>query len=230
MLVEIAWLSIAVAVLCAFIIAVDETRHPQSMGIMNVVWPVTALYLSVIGLWWYFRAGRKMARGVPGAHMAHMHMHGGGSTPPTWPQSFLAGSHCGAGCALADIAVEFAVFAFGLTVAGSTLAASYLWDFLGAWTLGIVFQYYSIKPMRNLTVRQGIVAAIKADTLSIIAFQVGMYAWMAVSYFWLFPHPHLAPPSPVFWLMMQIGMVLGLLTTSPMNRWLVAAGLKEKMG
>jgi hypothetical protein len=47
---------------------------------------------------------------------------------------------------------------------------------------------------------------------------------------WLFSSPHLEPVSPVFWLMMQIGMVLGLLTTSPMNRWLVGAGLKEKMG
>ncbi|HTW44194.1 MAG TPA: DUF4396 domain-containing protein [Acidobacteriaceae bacterium] len=227
MLITVAWLSIAVAVVCALIIAIDEARHPQSMAIMNAVWPVTALYLSVIGLWWYFRAGRKMSRDAAGGHMAHMHMHGGGNAPPTWPQAFLAGSHCGAGCALADIIVEFAIFSFGLTIAGSTLAASYVWDFVGAWALGIVFQYYSIKPMGNLTVRQAIVAAIKADTLSIIAFQVGMYAWMAVTHFWLFPHPHLTPLNPVFWLMMQIAMVLGLLTTSPMNRWLVGVGLKE---
>ncbi|HUY82833.1 MAG TPA: DUF4396 domain-containing protein [Acidobacteriaceae bacterium] len=230
MLVILAWLSIAVSVLCACIIIIDETRHPQSMAIMNAVWPVTALYLSVIGLWWYYRAGRKMARDAAGGHMAHMHMHGQDSTPPTWPQIFLAGSHCGAGCALADIIVEFTIFAFGLTIAGTALAASFAWDFAGAWTLGILFQYYTIKPMRNLTVGQGIVAAIKADTLSIAAFQVGMYAWMAVTYFALFPAPHLTPLSPVFWLMMQVAMVFGLLTTAPMNRWLVRAGLKEKMG
>ncbi|MES2221456.1 MAG: DUF4396 domain-containing protein [Acidobacteriota bacterium] len=35
--------------------------------------------------------------------------------------------------------------------------------------------------MRHLPVGQAVVAAIKADTLSIVAFQIGMYAWMALS-------------------------------------------------
>jgi Domain of unknown function (DUF4396) len=230
MLSWIAWVSIAIAFVCAAVIVVDEVRHPQSMGVMNVVWPVTALYLSVIGVWWYFRVGRKMTRDVGSGHMDHMQMHGGGNAPPTWPQSMLAASHCGAGCALADVVVEFGIFALGLTIAGSALWASFVWDFAGAWALGIVFQYFSIKPMRNLSVGEGIVAAIKADTLSIVAFQVGMYAWMAVTHFWLFPSPHLEPVNPVFWLMMQVAMVLGLLTTAPMNRWLVSRGVKEKMG
>jgi hypothetical protein len=228
MLVTIAWISIGIAIASALIILIDEARHPQSMAVMNAVWPVTALYLSGFGLWWYFSTGRKMARDSSGGKMGHM--HGDADAPPTWPQSLLAGSHCGAGCALADIIVEFAIFALSLKIAGSTLAASYVWDLAGAWLLGIVFQYYSIKPMRNLSVGGAIVAAIKADTLSILAFQIGMYAWMAVTYFLLFPAPHLEPVSPVFWLMMQIGMVLGLLTTTPMNRWLVSVGIKEKMG
>ena len=29
---------------CAVLIAVDVRRHPQQMGIMNIVWPVTALF------------------------------------------------------------------------------------------------------------------------------------------------------------------------------------------
>jgi Domain of unknown function (DUF4396) len=230
MILWIAWLSIGIAFACAAVISLDEMRHPQAMGVMNVVWPVTALYLSVIGLWWYFRVGRRMAREAGGGQMDHMDMHGSGDAPPTWPQSLLAASHCGAGCALADIVVEFGIFALGLTIAGSGLLASFVWDFVGAWALGIAFQYFAIKPMMHLSVSEGIVAAIKADTLSIIAFQVGMYAWMAVTHFWLFPAPHLEPVTPVFWWMMQVAMVLGLLTTAPMNRWLVGAGLKEKMG
>jgi hypothetical protein len=30
--------------LCAAIIVVDEWRHPQRMWIMNLVWPLTALF------------------------------------------------------------------------------------------------------------------------------------------------------------------------------------------
>ncbi len=47
MLETIAWVSIGLALLSAVWVAVDETRHPQAMGVMNVVWPVTALYFSV---------------------------------------------------------------------------------------------------------------------------------------------------------------------------------------
>jgi hypothetical protein len=102
-------------------------------------------------------------------------------------------------------------------------------DFVAALALGIVFQYFTIKPMRNLSVGEGIVAAIKADTLSILAFQVGMYAWMTLVYFVLFPDPHLTPFNPCYWWMMQIGMVCGFATSFPMNRFLLRAGLKEAM-
>ncbi len=39
---SIAWLLLGAA--CALFIAADEWRHPRRMAIMNVVWPVTALF------------------------------------------------------------------------------------------------------------------------------------------------------------------------------------------
>jgi hypothetical protein len=83
--------------------------------------------------------------------------------------------------------------------------------------------------MRHLSIKAALVAAIKADTLSIIAFQVGMYAWMALVHFRLFAY-HLKPNVPAYWLMMQVAMVCGFITSIPMNKWLIAKGLKEKMG
>jgi hypothetical protein len=35
--------------------------------------------------------------------------------------------------------------------------------------------------------------------------------------------------SPVFWFMLQIGMLAGLATSVPVNLWLVKRGLKERM-
>ena len=225
MLEWLAWVSIGVALASALAIALDEVRHPQKMGIMNVVWPATALYLSLIAVWWYFRAGRKMAKDAP-----EMQMGGDKDAPPTWAQTALATSHCGAGCALADVATEFTVFGLALAVAGSALWASFLWDFVAAWTLGVVFQYFTIVPMRHLSPGAGILAAMKADTLSITAFQVGMYGWMALVWFVLFPGPHLEPNKAAYWLMMQVAMVCGFLTSLPMNRLLIGLGWKEKMG
>ena len=98
-----------------------------------------------------------------------------------------------------------------------------------AWTLGIVFQYFSIVPMREDIGRlQGVRAAIKADTLSIVAFQVGLFGYMALYHLVLW-QPPLSVASPAYWFMMQIGMIVGFFTAWPVNAWLIKRGLKEKM-
>jgi hypothetical protein len=44
---------------CAGIIAIDILRgHKQRMWIMNLGWPITALWSGPLGLWAYFRFGR----------------------------------------------------------------------------------------------------------------------------------------------------------------------------
>lgn len=57
--------------------------------------------------------------------------------------------------------------------------AVWILDFVFAFALGIVFQYHAIVPMRDLSPGKGIVAALKADTLSLASWQVGMYGFMA---------------------------------------------------
>jgi hypothetical protein len=62
-----AWLHVlAIASLvlgagCALLIALDVLRHPQHMWIMNVVWPVTALFGSLSVVYAYFKYGRLAA-------------------------------------------------------------------------------------------------------------------------------------------------------------------------
>ena len=236
MLETLAWISLGVAFACAAIIAADVARRPQKMGIMNVVWPVTALYGSVFALWAYFRIGRSMSQNaMRSMTKQQMQQHKQAKKEqarrsPTLVQTALADSHCGAGCTLADIVAEFSVFALGLKLLGTDLYASFVVDFICAWLLGIVFQYFTIKPMRNLSVGGGIWAAIKADTLSIATFQVGMYGFMALVYFKLFPHPHLHPNQAAYWMFMQIAMICGFVTALPVNWLLTKIGWKEAMG
>lgn len=225
----LAWISLLLALLCAAVITFNEITHPQKMWIMHLVWPLTALYGSLAALWGYFPIGRAMAKD----RTQHNHAHAAeqaASSAATWRQIAVSASHCGAGCMLADILGENLVFAEKWRLAGQTLYADYAVTLGLAWLFGVAFQYFSIKPMKNLSPSQALIASIKADTLSIVFFQIGMYGWMAITYFLLFPHPHLEPDSPVFWFMMQIGMVLGYLTACPVNAWLLRLGLKEKMG
>jgi hypothetical protein len=70
-------------------------------------------------------------------------------------QILVAASHCGAGCTLADIVGEFAVFAPALKWWGSDLWASFVIDYILAWTLGVIFHYFTIVPMRGLSLLPG---------------------------------------------------------------------------
>jgi hypothetical protein len=232
MLSVIAWISLGFAFASALWIAADELRRPQKMWIMNVVWPATALYFSVVAVWAYYKIGRPMSKGAQpetggGHHEQNMEE---ARKHPTWAQVAVSTSHCGAGCALGDIVAEFAVFRYGLTLFGASIWAAWLVDLATAWLLGIFFQYFAIKPMRNLWPGEALITAIKADTLTIVAFQIGMYAWMALTHFVLFPKPHLHPDDARFWFLMQIAMIIGFFTSYPMNEWLIKRGIKEVMG
>jgi len=41
-----SWISIGLGLATALVIALDVRKHPQSMRIMNIVWPVTGLFKS----------------------------------------------------------------------------------------------------------------------------------------------------------------------------------------
>ena len=60
----LAAVSLSAATACAVIIALDEIRRPQTMWIMNLVWPLTALFGSAFWLTGYYRRGRA----APGGH------------------------------------------------------------------------------------------------------------------------------------------------------------------
>jgi Domain of unknown function (DUF4396) len=232
MLQVFAWLSLGTAFICAAVISVHEIRHSQKMMVMNLVWPLTALYLSVFGLFAYSRFGVLMAKSR-GHHDGELHSDGkmkmGQQAGPTLIDAAVAATHCGPGCVLGDIVSEFAVFASGAVILGSALWASFVWDFVAAWSLGIAFQYFTIVPMRKLSPSEGLMAAVKADMLSIIAFQVGMYGWMLLVHFRMFPQSHLRPDEGIYWSMMQVAMICGFLTSIPMNWWLLKIGWKESM-
>lgn len=218
----------------ALAIAIDVGRDPQQMWIMNVVWPVVALFGGPLAIHGYFAYGKAKAQSRTG--------HGkqdGGKTP--LPVAVAKGTcHCGSGCTLGDIAAEWLIFlvpavavwfGYGLLFQEKIFAAWVL-DFVFAFAFGIAFQYFAIKPMRDISARQGLWQALKADALSLTAWQLGMYGFMALAHFWLFPSvigAELKPVSVEFWFMMQIAMLCGFVTSYPVNWWLISNGIKERM-
>ncbi len=221
-----AWLRILAAVslilsgVSAIVIAADLLRgRGQKMWIMNVVWPITGLWAGPAALAAYFLVGRAPA---PGERARS-------GEKPFWQSVGLGATHCGAGCSLADLLVEWAVLAVPVTLFGREVFGTWAVDFVFAFLFGIAFQYFTIKPQRGLSPGEGLRAAVKADALSLTSWQVGMYGWMAVALFVLFSPEALAKTGPVFWFMMQIAMGFGFLTAYPVNWFLIRRGIKERM-
>jgi len=211
-------ISIFLGALFAVWVACDVYRHRQPMAIMNLVWPITMLWAGPLGLYAYFSFGRAEPR------------DGRQKPPRSFAHSVAVGAtHCGSGCTLGDLIAEAFVVLLPVSLMGSHLFGTWAVDFILAFVVGIVFQYSSIKPMRDLSFGQGLVAALKADTLSLIAWQAGMYGWMAICFFGLFSEQTLLKSDAAFWFMMQIAMLVGFGFSYPVNAWLIRQGIKEAM-
>lgn len=239
----ISYIAIIIGILQVMIIVIDEIRRPQMMMIMNVVWPMMGLYFPLFGIWFYYRIGRMngkmdmskemnmeaamemdmdMKEEADESHMEHHHHR----KKPFWQSVFLSTTHCSGGCALGDIIGAPLVFAMGWTITGNTLFADYVVEFILAYLFGIAFQYYGMG-FKHDNPKQALINAIKADTLSLVAFEIGMFGWMAIVHYLFVNVPQ--PNTSIFWFMMQLAMILGFCTSYPMNWYLVKSGIKHGM-
>ncbi|QWC23698.1 DUF4396 domain-containing protein [Bacillus haikouensis] len=218
MLTTISWIFLGMGLLSSLIILMDVWKHPQKMTIMNVVWPINGWFFGPIALWTYFKWGRVKAKNIEKEddrrHAAKV---------------FVSTSHCSAGCSFGDAIGVPIVAVTGIMIAGSTLFAHYTVEFILAYVFGIIFQFYAIYPMNKEDGKlNALKQAVKADSLSLIAFEIGMFGWMAIVEYVLFAQPP-KPSEPAYWFMMQIAMILGFLTSYPANKLLIKKGLKEAM-
>lgn len=221
-LTTLAWISLTLGALSAVVILADIRRgYRQMMGVMEWVWPITALYLGPFGLWFYWRVGRTYTMRWRAEH--------GTREFPHWVRVGVSSTHCGGGCTLGDVIAETLIFAFGITLFGATIWASYVLDYTFALVIGIAFQFAAIRAMSRAGFFPTLGRAAKADVLSLTAFEIGLFTWMGLMFWVFFTDPHLMPNSAAFWFLMQIGMALGLATSYPMNVFLIRRGIKEAM-
>ncbi|MED3971713.1 DUF4396 domain-containing protein [Priestia megaterium] len=227
----LSYIAIAVGIIQFLIITIDVIRHPQMMFVMNIVWPITGLYFPIIGVWFYFTLGRKDIKKQHHSHHSshdthenHEHHH---SKKPFWQGVIVSTTHCSSGCSIGDLIGAPIVFMTGWTIAGSVLFADYVTEFILAYILGIAFQYYGMK-MNNNSPKEELKNAVKADTWSLLAFEIGMFGWMALSHYVFFSEPP-KPNNVVFWFMMQIAMIIGFFTSYPANWILAKKGIKHVM-
>lgn len=209
-LTPVAWVFIGSAILTAVIIAVDVygrgRRHQTTAS--EVIWISSALYLGPFSLPLYGRHGRTRAASAdhgPAARRAQ-------SSP------VVTGLPGGGASALAHLAGVPLVLASGLTIAGIDLWVMIL--VIGALAILILIGFErSAGTSRGR--RVGVGAAIGAAVLTVLAFDIGMGGWMVLLHFNDFMPP---ATEGSFWLLMQVGVILGLLTGYPAVAWLARRG------
>lgn len=215
--------SIVLGIACALWVVIHEMRHKPTMPIMGIVWPLTCLYSGPLGLWLYHRYGHSSSGNTPFAIIVAK-----------------ATTHCGSGCTLGDIVAESLIFIYPaiLTWLGwqslfnEKIFSAWIFDYILAFSFGIFFQYQTIAPMKHLSRLRGLIQALKTDVLSLTAWQLGMYGFMALARYYIFYSNSpsiLEANSPVFWFTMQIAMICGFMTSYPVNWIMVKYGMKEKM-
>lgn len=166
--------------------------------------------------------------GMPGMDdgMADRGMAGHASRP-FW-QSVVTGTlHCGAGCTLADLIGPWLFRLFPFIILGRAMYGEWTLDYVLALIIGVGFQYAGLASMTRQRGAALWWQAFKVDFLSLTAWQVGMYGWMAIAMFRLVGP--MEPDSSLFWFMMQISMACGFVTAYPMNHWLIRSGIKTAM-
>ena len=219
LLLSSAALTVALASSAAIVVDTYLRGYRQAVKIMDVVWPVTALYFGPAAVAAYWLWGRPQA---PRWRQRH------GNPPKRRRRAdFLTElCHGGTHCTLGVIIGEVAIFATGVTLGGKTLWAGYLGDYLIAVALSFAFRY-SISAYRGgRRIGTTLAGLAKAGLLTISAFESVLFACLALIDYVIFPGPMLRPNSPTFWFFVQIGLVGGYFVTWPVTVWLTHLGVK----
>lgn len=210
----VAWIFVVLAVVSAAAILADVylRGHRQPSRAMELVWPITALYLGPLALWAYARWGRTAA---DTARASRIDPAGSGAPTVTF------GLPGGAASVLAHLVGVPLVAFTGWTIAGLDMWAMIAVIAVVALVLLFFFEYSS-RAAASAGLRAGrtVGTAAIVAAVTILAFDIGMVGWMVVLYL-----GSLMPPvSQVsFVFLMQVGVVIGLMTAYP-----VVSGLARR--
>jgi len=120
----------------------------------------TGLWSGPVGLYAYYKVGRLGTK-----QRVHRANERGEKPPnkkkPFWQSVGVAATHCGSGCTLGDICAELFVFFVPIVIFGSHVLGTWVLDYIVAFIFGIAFQYFTIKPMRELSMGDALKGAVK---------------------------------------------------------------------
>ncbi|MBM0256817.1 DUF4396 domain-containing protein [Micromonospora sp. 4G55] len=222
MLLLLSWTALAVGIAGSAAVVVDNLilRYRQPVKIMELVWPVTALYIGPAAVVAYWKWGR------PRSHRWRQR-HGRPPRRPRQATFLIQLCHDGAHCALGTILAEAAVFAIGIDTSGGKWWVEYTSGYSMAVAIGVVFRYSAEAQRRRRRIWAAIKAFARADLAGVSAFELTLFIWLALAEHAIFPAASLRS-IPVYWFITQIGLIAGFIAALPTNLWLAHHGIRAE--
>ena len=188
---------------------------------MELIWPVTALYFGPAAIVAYRKWGRPESQRWRERY----------GNPPKWSREarvVMHLCHCGTHCSLGAIIATVIVFATKSKIAGDFSWPESIGDYVGAVAVGVTFRYIYESRRGGLRVPTAIRRFIRADLLPVSLFEFALFVVLTPLDHFVFPEA-LRPNNPVFWFILQVGLVIGFFAAWPAGSWLIRRGVKVEL-
>jgi len=190
----------------------DLFTNTPTTKLMKLAWFLVVLYTGPIGLLIYLLSCKQP---MPHMHDAFINVH--------WKQAVGSLLHCVAGDATGIIFSAVIVYHFGLPN-GLDLSVEYL----SAFIVGLfIFQALFMLSMYDGNYWMAVHKTFFAETVSMNMVMLGMIPTMLILMHNLPGADN--PKHLLFWGVMSLATIAGMITAYPINSWLVAKGLKHGM-
>lgn len=204
----------------ALMILKDLFRHPHPVAVMNIIWPITGLYMPFIGwiAWWYL--GRKPSQQQKLALLVPQKIRSNAS----WQTIFISTSLSAAACIFGDIMTIPIVtllkqFAFNPTIGMQALICIIVSLFMG-----LLFQFLAIRQREKHSFGSTLLLALKTEIFPLLIYQLGIFIFMALALKFVL-HEQVNPLLVAFWFMLQLAIMIGFIFSWPANHFLIKRGL-----
>lgn len=204
----------------ALMILKDLFRHPHPVAIMNIIWPLTGLYMPFIGwlAWWYL--GRKPSRQVKLALLVPQKIQSNAS----WQTIFISTSLSAAACIFGDIMTLPIITLLNQFAIMPTLWMQAIICLIVSLVVGLFFQFLAIRQREKRSFGRALLLAFKTETFPLLIYQLGIFIFMALALKFVL-NQQINPLLVAFWFMLQLAMIIGFLFSWPANHFLIKRGI-----
>ncbi|MEB5970839.1 DUF4396 domain-containing protein [Pantoea dispersa] len=204
----------------ALMIAKDLLRHPHPLAMMNIIWPLTGLYMPFFGwlAWWYL--GRKASRQRKLALLMPSTLTANAS----WQTLFISTSLTAAACIFGDIITLPIVTLLKHFAISPALWLQAIICVMISLLAGLFFQFLAIRQREQFSFVRTLLLALKTATFPLLIYQTGIFIFMALALKYVL-NQQLNPLISVFWFMLQLAILTGFIFSWPANHFLIKRGI-----